>query len=81
MIVLSDIRLESHCEHHIVPNLGRAHVGHPRGGAQCADRMIGAAARRAGAAALYTLDRRAAQLENAIPLPEDGPGSRQGADL
>ena len=28
MIVLRDIRLESHCEHHIVPILGKAHVGH-----------------------------------------------------
>ena len=28
IIVLRDIRLESHCEHHIVPILGRAHVGY-----------------------------------------------------
>lgn len=28
MIVLRDIRLESHCEHHIVPILGSAHVGY-----------------------------------------------------
>lgn len=28
MIVLRDIRLESHCEHHLVPILGRAHVGY-----------------------------------------------------
>ncbi len=28
MIVLRDIRLESHCEHHIVPVLGKAHVGY-----------------------------------------------------
>ena len=27
MIVLRDVRLESHCEHHIVPILGKAHVG------------------------------------------------------
>ena len=26
MIVLRDIRLESHCEHHIVPILGKAHI-------------------------------------------------------
>lgn len=32
MIVLRDIRLESHCEHHIVPILGRVHIGYlPRG--------------------------------------------------
>lgn len=28
MIVLRDIRLESHCEHHIVPILGKAYVGY-----------------------------------------------------
>ena len=28
MIVLRNIRLESHCEHHIVPILGRAHIGY-----------------------------------------------------
>lgn len=28
IIVLRDIRLESHCEHHIVPILGKAHIGY-----------------------------------------------------
>ena len=28
MIVLRDIRLESHCEHHIVPILGKAHIAY-----------------------------------------------------
>ena len=28
MIVLRDIRLESHCEHHIVPILGKVHIGY-----------------------------------------------------
>lgn len=28
MIVLSDIRLESYCEHHMVPILGKAHIGY-----------------------------------------------------
>jgi GTP cyclohydrolase I len=27
-VVLRDIRLESHCEHHVVPILGRAHVAY-----------------------------------------------------
>ncbi len=32
MVVLRDIRLESHCEHHMVPIIGKAHVGYlPRG--------------------------------------------------
>ncbi len=28
MVVLRDIRLESHCEHHLVPIIGRAHVAY-----------------------------------------------------
>ena len=36
MIVLRDIRLESHCEHHIVPILGKAHIGYLP-----ADRVVG----------------------------------------
>ena len=28
MIVVRDIRLESHCEHHMVPIIGKAHVGY-----------------------------------------------------
>ena len=28
MVIVKDIRVESHCEHHIVPILGNAHVGY-----------------------------------------------------
>lgn len=28
IVVLRDIRLESHCEHHMVPIIGRAHIGY-----------------------------------------------------
>ena len=28
MVIVNDIRVESHCEHHIVPILGKAHVGY-----------------------------------------------------
>ncbi len=28
MIVLRDIRLDTHCEHHLVPILGRVHIGY-----------------------------------------------------
>jgi GTP cyclohydrolase I len=32
MVVLRDIRFESHCEHHLAPIIGRAHIGYlPRG--------------------------------------------------
>ena len=36
MIVMRDIRLESHCEHHIVPILGRVHIGY-----MPSDRVVG----------------------------------------
>jgi GTP cyclohydrolase I len=28
MIVMTDIRFESHCEHHMVPIIGKAHIGY-----------------------------------------------------
>ena len=28
MVVLRDIRFESHCEHHLAPIIGRAHIGY-----------------------------------------------------
>ncbi|HTQ00038.1 MAG TPA: GTP cyclohydrolase I, partial [Casimicrobiaceae bacterium] len=28
MVVMNDIRFESHCEHHMVPIIGRAHVAY-----------------------------------------------------
>ena len=28
IVVLRDIRLESHCEHHMVPIIGKAHIGY-----------------------------------------------------
>ena len=28
MVVLKDIRLESHCEHHMVPIIGKVHIAY-----------------------------------------------------
>jgi GTP cyclohydrolase I len=36
MILLRDVRIESHCEHHVVPILGTAHIGYLPG-----DRVVG----------------------------------------
>jgi GTP cyclohydrolase IA len=50
MIVLRDIEFESHCEHHMAPIIGRAHVGYlPRGkvvGISKLARVVEAYARR-----------------------------------
>ena len=50
MIVLRDIEFESHCEHHMAPIIGRAHVGYlPRGkvvGISKLARVVEAFARR-----------------------------------
>ena len=46
----------------------RAAYGYRGGGAGFADRMIAAAARRSGAVALYTFDRRLAALQDAVAL-------------
>lgn len=46
----------------------RAAYGYRRGGAGFADRMIAAAARRSGADALYTFDRRLAALQDVVAL-------------
>lgn len=58
----------------------RAAYEYRRGGAEFADRMIAAAARRAGAATLYTFDRQAARLENATLLSAGGPVSAGDSD-
>ena len=51
MVVLRDIRFVSHCEHHMAPVFGRAHVGYlPRGGRVVGTsklaRLVGLYARR-----------------------------------
>lgn len=50
MVVLRDIRIESHCEHHMVPIIGRAHVAYMPGtrvvGISKLARVVDAYARR-----------------------------------
>ncbi len=65
MVVLRDIRLESHCEHHMVPIIGRAHVGYlPKGrvvGISKLARVVDTFAQR-----LQIQEKLTAQIANAI---------------
>ncbi|MCC6467535.1 MAG: GTP cyclohydrolase I FolE [Alphaproteobacteria bacterium] len=65
MVVLKDIRFESHCEHHMVPILGKAHVAYlPRRrvvGISKLARLVEAYARR-----LQIQEKMTAQIANAI---------------
>lgn len=65
MVLLRDIRLESHCEHHMVPILGKAHVAYlPRNrvvGISKLARVVDAFARR-----LQIQEKMTAQIANAI---------------
>ncbi len=65
MVVLRDIRLESHCEHHMVPVQGTAHVAYmPKGrvvGISKLARIVEAYARR-----LQTQETMTAQIADAI---------------
>jgi GTP cyclohydrolase I len=65
MVLLRDIRLESHCEHHMVPILGKAHVAYlPKNrvvGISKLARVVDAFARR-----LQIQEKMTAQIANAI---------------
>ena len=65
MIILKDIRLESHCEHHMVPFIGSAHVGYlPRKKVVCLSklaRLVDAFAKR-----LQIQEKLTAQIANTI---------------
>ncbi|MGB8365468.1 MAG: GTP cyclohydrolase I FolE [Rhizomicrobium sp.] len=65
MIVLRDIRFESHCEHHLAPIIGRAHVGylptHKVVGISKLARVVEAYARR-----LQVQEKMNAQIANCI---------------
>jgi GTP cyclohydrolase I len=65
MIVLKDIRFESHCEHHLAPIIGRAHVGylptHKVVGISKLARVVETYARR-----LQVQEKMSAQIANTI---------------
>ncbi len=65
MVVLRDIRLESHCEHHMVPIIGKAHVAYLPGnrviGISKLARVVETYARR-----LQIQEKLTAQIANAI---------------
>src|SRR6476469_2801539 len=65
MVVLRDIRFESHCEHHMAPIIGRAHIGYlPRNrvvGISKLARLVDAYARR-----LQIQERFTAQIANTL---------------
>jgi GTP cyclohydrolase I len=65
MIVLRDIRFESHCEHHLAPIIGKAHVGylptHRVVGISKLARVVEAYARR-----LQVQEKMNAQIANCI---------------
>jgi GTP cyclohydrolase IA len=65
IVLLRDIRLESHCEHHMVPIIGRAHVGYLPGrrvvGISKLARVVDAYARR-----LQIQEKLTAQIANTI---------------
>lgn len=65
MVVLKDIRFESHCEHHLAPILGKAHVGYlPRRrvvGISKLARLVQAYAKR-----LQIQEKMTAQIANAL---------------
>lgn len=65
MVLLRDIRMESHCEHHMVPILGKAHVAYlPKSrvvGISKLARVVDAFARR-----LQIQEKMTAQIANAI---------------
>jgi GTP cyclohydrolase I len=65
MVVLRDIRFESHCEHHLAPIIGRAHVGYLPNrkivGISKLARVVDAYARR-----LQVQEKLSAQIANCI---------------
>mgnify|MGYP006421320509 FL=1 len=65
MVLLRDIRFESHCEHHMAPIIGKAHVGYLPGrrvvGVSKLARLVEAYAKR-----LQIQEKMTAQIANAI---------------
>ncbi len=66
--VLTELLNVASVEIECASDVAEATGGYGRGGADFADRMIAAAARRAGAVPLHTFDRKAARLPDATLL-------------
>ncbi len=75
-IVFNDLLKSAALEVEAASDVARAAREYRRGGADFADRMIAATARRAGALPLYTFDRKAAQLPGVSLLEPARPASR-----
>ena len=74
--VFNDLLTSAALEVEAAGDVAQAARDYRRGGADLADRMIAAAARRAGALPLYTFDRQAARLPNVTLLEPQRPASR-----
>lgn len=74
--VLNDLLQSEALEVEAAGDVARAAREFRRGGAEIADRLIAAAAKRAGAEPLYTFDRQAAQLPGVTLLEPARPVSR-----
>ena len=78
--VFNDLLNSEALEVEAAGDLARAAREYRRGGADLADRMIAAAARRAGAVPLYTFDRKAARLPDVTLVEEPlQPASRSSS--
>ena len=79
IVLLRDIRVESHCEHHMVPIIGRAHVAYLPGsrvvGISKLARVVDAYAKR-----LQIQEKLTAQVANTIQDPRRAQDRRQHGD-
>ena len=84
MIVMNDIRFESHCEHHMVPIIGKAHIGYLPGhrvvGISKLARLVEVYARRLQIQEKMTVQI-ADTLQSVLAAQGRGSGDRSGASM